>query len=119
MPQFKKPLQTPLYVKTNTLNTYQRSLLKNNYFYYSKLSLNQQRYFEHRVASFIGSKSYVGRDGVVIDDKKKVLIVATAVMRTFGFTSYKCLIVFVIFCITSSLLEFVNTIFCFQTRNAF
>jgi Mlc titration factor MtfA (ptsG expression regulator) len=45
-------------------------------------------YFEHRVAHFIKLHKFKGRSGLYIDDQKKVLISATAIMLTFGYRDF-------------------------------
>jgi Mlc titration factor MtfA (ptsG expression regulator) len=84
----RKPLYVynPFFLKK--LNTVQKQILVNQFVFYKKLSSKHQRFFEHRVASFIKDKTFVGREEVVVTDEMKVLISSTAVMLTFGFRDF-------------------------------
>ncbi|MFI0428257.1 zinc-dependent peptidase [Mariniflexile sp. HMF6888] len=84
----KKPLYNHFYFRLRRLNRTQKDILQHQFSFYKKLSNAEKKYFEHRVASFINDKDFIGRDGVVINDEKKVLISATAVMLTFGFRDF-------------------------------
>ncbi|WOD44355.1 zinc-dependent peptidase [Hwangdonia lutea] len=84
----KKPLYNHFYIFLKQLNESQKSILKNQFSFYKKLSDKEKKYFEHRVALFIKDKDFIGRDGNRITDEMKVLISATAVMLTFGFRDF-------------------------------
>jgi len=84
----KKPLYNHVYIKLKRLNKKQKQVLSNNFNFYNKLNKKQRKYFEHRVASFIEDKHFIGRDGVIINDEIRTLISATAVMLTFGFRDF-------------------------------
>ncbi|MBA6153436.1 zinc-dependent peptidase [Gelidibacter maritimus] len=77
----------PFYLKR--LNARHRSILQTQFPFYNKLSPNQKKHFEHRVAQFIIRKKIIGRENLVVTDEMKVLIAATGVMLTFGFRDYK------------------------------
>ena len=85
---YKRPLfvHVPFFLKS--LNKEQRAILQNQFTFYRKLYPKQQRFFEHRVASFMDDKDFIGRSGVVVSEEMKVLISATAVMLTFGFRDF-------------------------------
>jgi Mlc titration factor MtfA (ptsG expression regulator) len=83
-----KPLYVHFYLKKQKLNDSQRLILKTQFSFYQKLNYRKQSYFEHRVAQYIKSHKFKGRQGVVIDDQKRILISATAVMLTFGYRDY-------------------------------
>lgn len=70
------------------LNTNQKAILNNEFPFYRKLKVRHKRYFEHRVASFIRDKHFIGRESLQITDEMKILISATAVMITFGFRDF-------------------------------
>lgn len=70
------------------LSNRQLSILKNEFEFYSKLNKNEQAVFRHRLATFINSKEFVGREGLRVDNEMKTLISATAIMLTFGFRDY-------------------------------
>jgi len=84
----KRPfyVHKPFFLKS--LSSTQKRILMTQFKFYKKLTPKHQRYFEHRVASFISDKVFLGRDGLVVTDEMKVLISATAVMLTFGFRDF-------------------------------
>ncbi|MCK7590247.1 zinc-dependent peptidase [Subsaxibacter sp. CAU 1640] len=84
----KKPfyVYTPFFLKK--LSPVQKRIMVNQFKFYQKLKPKHQRYFEHRVASFISDKRFFGREELVVTDEMKVLISATAVMLTFGFRDF-------------------------------
>lgn len=84
----KRPLYNHIYFKLKKLNLNQQSILRNRFTFYKKLDEKQKQHFEHRVASFIIDKTFIGREGQQITDDIKVLVSATAVMLTFGFRDY-------------------------------
>lgn len=85
---YKKPLYIHFYLFLRHLEYSQKALLKSKFSFYTKLSKKEKKYFEHRLASFIIDKDFIGRDGISITEEMKVLISATAVMLTFGFRDY-------------------------------
>lgn len=84
----KKPLYNHIYIKLKKLSTNQQAILRNHFLFYKRLNDKQKQHFEHRVASFIIDKKFIGREGQAITDEMKVLVSATAVMLTFGFRDY-------------------------------
>ena len=66
----------------------QQFILRQYFSFYSKLTKQQQRYFEHRLALFIKDKDFIGREGLLITDEVKVLVSATAIMLTLGFRDF-------------------------------
>lgn len=84
----KKPLYNHFYLRLKLLNEKQKRILKQQFTFYNKLTKKEQGYFEHRVASFINDKDFIGRDELVISEDIKILISATAVMLTFGFRDF-------------------------------
>lgn len=86
--KYRKPYYTHFYFYLRKLNPVQNKILKNHFVFYNKLTEKQKKYFEHRVASFIKDKDFIGRDGVIVTDEMKVLIAATGVMLTFGFRDF-------------------------------
>ena len=84
----KRPLFIHKYLFLRTLTQKQQYILRQRFFFYKKLTKHQQRYFEHRVASFIKDKDFISREGIVISDEIKVLVSSTAIMLTFGFRDY-------------------------------
>ena len=84
----RKPYYVHFYVFKRKLNGTQKQILKAKFRFYNKLSEKNKRYFEHRVASFIVDKDFIGRGGLEITDEMKVLLAATAVMLTFGFRDF-------------------------------
>ncbi len=83
-----KPFYNHIYFIKQKLTDDQLYILESQFSFYQKLDKKKKRYFEHRVAKFIKSHSFKGRKGVYIDDQKKVLISATAIMLTFGYRDF-------------------------------
>ena len=91
--KYNKPLFVNYYFHLKKLKEIQVEILKNQCSFYNKLNKKHKRYFEHRVASFMDDKTFVGRKGLVITDEKRVLISATACMLTFGFRNYNIAVI--------------------------
>jgi Mlc titration factor MtfA (ptsG expression regulator) len=83
-----KPFYNHVYFRKRKLSDSERFILKNQFSFYQKLSPKKQQYFEHRVHQYISKHKFEGRKGVYIDEQKKILISATAVMLTFGYRDY-------------------------------
>lgn len=64
-------------------------ILENDFIFYKKLSEKHKKQFQHRVATFISEKKFVGRDGLVVTESMKVLIAAVGCMLSFGRKNYK------------------------------
>jgi Mlc titration factor MtfA (ptsG expression regulator) len=86
--KYKKPFYTHFYLKLRNLNSEQNSILKNQFSFYKRLTEKEKKYFEHRVASFIIDKDFIGRENIKITEEIRTLISATAVMLTFGFRDF-------------------------------
>ncbi len=84
----KKPYYVHFYLRKKRLTPEQLNILKSNFSFYNKLAEKERPYFEHRVASFIEDKTFIGKEGLTVTDEMKVLISATAVMLTFGFRDF-------------------------------
>lgn len=85
--KFDKPLFRN-FLTNKKLATEELSLLDTEFSFYQELSPKLQNQFEHRVATFILKKEWIGRDGLVITPKHKVLISAVACMLSFGRRNY-------------------------------
>ncbi|WP_377714239.1 zinc-dependent peptidase [Pseudofulvibacter geojedonensis] len=85
---FKRPLWVHFYWYKKRLNKKQQQILKEKFTFYNKLSSLNKKRFEHRVIRFVGDKEFIAREGLILDDEKKLLIAATAVMLTFGMRDY-------------------------------
>jgi Mlc titration factor MtfA (ptsG expression regulator) len=86
--KYRKPFYVHFPFFLRSLNQEQKRTLINGFSFYNRLIPKQQRYFEHRVASFIKDKQFVGREELYITEEMKVLISATAMMLTFGFRDF-------------------------------
>lgn len=84
----KKPLFRHLYLFPKDLNTNQKRILENDFSFYKRLDVKQQKYFRHRVYTFISHVDFIGKENLKIDDEKKTLVAATAIMLTFGYRDY-------------------------------
>ena len=86
--KYKKPFFLNAVIFKSGLTNHQKSILKSEFEFYRKLEIEQQAIFRHRLATFINSKEFIGREGLVVDEEMKTLISATAIMLTFGFRNY-------------------------------
>jgi Mlc titration factor MtfA (ptsG expression regulator) len=84
----RKPLYFHFHPFLKRLGNPEKTILRNNFSFYTKLTDKQKGYFEHRVASFIQDKHFIGRNGVAVTIEIQTLISATAVMLTFGFRDF-------------------------------
>ncbi|MHA7842234.1 MAG: zinc-dependent peptidase [Winogradskyella sp.] len=84
----KKPFFLNFIVIKKELSDRQLTILNNEFHFYQRLNSGEQAIFRHRLATFINSKEFIGREGLVVDEEMKTLISATAVMLTFGFRNY-------------------------------
>lgn len=87
--RYKKPFFRNFILKRSKLSKGQLSILKKEFSFYNKLDKEDRNIFEHRLATFIKNKKFVGREELEPNDKMKTLISATAIMLTFGFRDYK------------------------------
>lgn len=83
-----KPFYNHLYFRKNKLSSDQAYILESEFSFYQKLNKKQKGYFSHRVSKYIQSHQFTGKSGVYINDRKRVLISATAIMLTFGYRDY-------------------------------
>ena len=86
--KYNRPLYDNFSFHLKKLPSIQLDILKEKFLFYNKLDEKHKKYFEHRVASFISEKSFIGREGIEITDEIKVLVSATACMLTFGFRNF-------------------------------
>jgi len=86
--KYKKPFFLNVTLFKKELTNRQLSILSNEFDFYNKLNKSEQSIFRHRLANFINSKEFIGREGLIVDEEMKTLISATAVMLTFGFRNY-------------------------------
>ncbi|TYB79224.1 zinc-dependent peptidase [Bizionia myxarmorum] len=85
----RKPLYRYLLPPSKKLPAKQQHLLQSQFRFYQRLSDKQKLVFNHRLAYFIKSKTFVTRDNLDLTDEIIVMTSATAVMLTFGFRDYK------------------------------
>lgn len=85
---YKRPIYNHFYFNLDKLTPAQRSILKKEHSFFRKLSHKDQRYFEHRVATFINEHKFIGRQELVVTEHMKVTIATTAIFLTFGFKKY-------------------------------
>lgn len=85
----RKPLYRYLLPPFKKLPIKQQQLLQSQFRFYQRLSDKEKRVFNHRLAHFIESKEFIGRDNLHLTDEMIIMTSATAVMLTFGFRDYK------------------------------
>jgi Mlc titration factor MtfA (ptsG expression regulator) len=84
---YKKPLVVFANVNFYQLQESQKQILFQNFQFYKQLKPKYKRYFEHRIANFINTYEFVGRD-ISVTEEMKVTIAGTAIMLTFGMRDY-------------------------------
>lgn len=84
----KKPIFIHFYPILRKLDSHQENILKKQFTFYNRLDKKYQKFFQHRVQTFIQEKEFIGKDDFIITDEVKVLVSATAVMLTFGFRDF-------------------------------
>jgi hypothetical protein len=85
---YNKPLFRHYWV-FKKLTSEQVAILEQDFYFYQKLSEKHKRQFRHRVATFISEKQFVGREGLVVTERMKVLIAAAGCMLSFGRKNYE------------------------------
>lgn len=84
---YDKPLYRHYFV-FRKLSSTQISILENYFSFYSLLSDKEKRQFRHRVSTFISEKEFIGREGILVTERMKVLISAVGCMLSFGRRNY-------------------------------
>ena len=82
-----KPLYVHFYPRRKRLEFRQVSILQRNAFY-RRLSEKQKLYFEHRVAKFLETYRFFGKDGLVVTEEMRMTVASVYVMLTFGMRHY-------------------------------
>lgn len=85
---FRKPIYVHFYPFPKRLTLEQMDVLRNQFDFYKKISSKQKKYFEHRVATFIATYPFYGKEHTAITEQMRVLIASTAIMLTFGMRKY-------------------------------
>ncbi|MCB0475498.1 MAG: zinc-dependent peptidase [Flavobacteriaceae bacterium] len=70
------------------MDGWSKKVIRDNISFYNCLSDTDKRYFEHRVIKFIEHHNFIGREGVEVTARMKLLIASTAIMLTFGMRQY-------------------------------
>ena len=84
---YDKPLYRH-YLVFRKLSSKQVSILENDFLFYELLSGKEKRQFQHRIATFISEKKFIGRGGIQVTERMKVLISAVGCMLSFGRRNY-------------------------------
>ena len=84
---FDKPLYRHYFV-FRKLSSKQTSILENEFSFYGLLSKKEKRQFRHRIATFISEKEFVGRGGIQVTERMRILISAVGCMLSFGRRNY-------------------------------
>ena len=85
---FKKPIYIHLYFRLKKLTYEEEKFIKNRFSFYNRLNAKQQKFFQHRLITFMQDKSFEAREGFEITKEVKLYISATAVMLTFGMRDF-------------------------------
>jgi len=97
---YQKPVFVHFYLISKKLPKRLFPFLMTNSFY-NQLDSQKKSYFEHRVFTFLETVKFVGREGLVVDDDKRMQITMMVVQLTFGMRNY--------------LLEYVDTIILYPS----
>ncbi|GAB5399154.1 MAG: zinc-dependent peptidase [Aureisphaera sp.] len=81
--RYDRPLYRNYFIYRKLRPT-QVAVLESEVSFYNLLSKKEKRQFQHRVATFIKDKNFIGRDGLEITDRMKTLIGAIGCMLSFG-----------------------------------
>ncbi len=66
------------------LSALQKQILLEKVDFYQKLDENYQKHFEHRLAIFLRTYQFIGRDGFQVNAEVKILIASSYITLTFG-----------------------------------
>lgn len=84
----KKLFFNHIYFNKKKLTNDQKSVLRRQFKFYNKLSLEHKSHFEHRVYKIIKRKEFIGND-IEVTEEMKVIIASTLVKLTFGLRDYQ------------------------------
>ncbi|WP_203296055.1 zinc-dependent peptidase [Luteirhabdus pelagi] len=85
--KFSKPLIRH-YLSYRKLSYPRQLVLEKELRFYNQLSPKHKMQFQHRVATFIKEKNFVGRQGLEVTDRMKTLIAGIGCMLSFGRKNY-------------------------------
>jgi Mlc titration factor MtfA (ptsG expression regulator) len=85
---YNKPLFRH-YMVYKKLSRSQAKIIEDDFSFYKKLSDKHKRQFQHRVSTFLSEKKFVGREGLEVTERMKVLIASAGCMLSFGRKNYK------------------------------
>lgn len=85
--QYDRPIYRHYWV-FRKLTQSQLNILENDFYFFGLLTNKEKRVFEHRVATFIKEKKFIGRGEIEVTEEMKVLIAATGCMVSFGRKNY-------------------------------
>jgi Mlc titration factor MtfA (ptsG expression regulator) len=86
---YKRPVYVYFYPVLKKISDSQRHILESNSPFYRRQTDLKKKYFEHRVAEFLNTYPFYGKDNLTITDEIKVMVSATYVMLTFGMRDFK------------------------------
>ncbi|RMA57711.1 hypothetical protein BXY75_2516 [Ulvibacter antarcticus] len=86
--KYNKPLFRHYWV-FKKLPKVQLDIIEKEFEFYKKLSEKHKRQFQHRVATFIAEKKFIGRENLEVTDRMKVLIASAGCMLSFGRKNYE------------------------------
>lgn len=86
--KYKKPFFIHATLLKRRLTEEQHQILSKKFQFYKLLNPKQKKRFQHRLAKYLRSKQFVGRESFYITEEVRVLVSATAIMLTLGFRNY-------------------------------
>lgn len=84
---YKKPFYIHFYISKKKLSPVSKAILE-TYPFYNQIDSKEKKYFEHRVVRFLETTDFRGRDGLVLDDNKRLQIAMMVIQMTFGMRNY-------------------------------
>ncbi|GAA4108787.1 zinc-dependent peptidase [Aquimarina addita] len=97
---YHKPFFVHFYPVLKTMPHHLQPFLETNVLY-NRLDTREKKYFKHRIVKCIDSITFVGREGLIIDDDKRMQVAMMVVQLTFGMRNY--------------LLHYVDTVILYPT----
>ena len=85
---FKKPVYVYFHPILKKLTPAQKRILETEVAFFLRLSDKKRKYFEHRMAHFLLTYNFHGKEGIIISDEIKIAIASSYIMLTFGMRHY-------------------------------
>ena len=84
----KKQFFNHIYFLKKNISNEHKSILRQEFSFYKRLSDTEKRNFEHRIAYYLKNWKFIGKD-LEVNNRMKILVSATAAKLTFGLRDYR------------------------------